>query len=473
MKSTKSSHSIWNAGIALTLSLLLILIFWALHCVEVNKFNYTQLSSEVRIADSETASTVATYDSEDATLVVYYRGGSTDSWVKETNVKDHGHQNLIGAIYNFDVYNNSMYKVSDWYIRQDITQDCYINNAWNGTIEFHQFSEDGTEKSQTLNLLDFTMRDITLDYVVMGSDLLIPLHEGDYIIYHPNYDTNEAPIEPKKETLTFSTCCGIIYYYYGSDLDLNNTTLYYKYAKSAVQSVVFPIFLLLLMLWAIAFFVCITALISSYKYKKQEKFIDEALTVFTRFVDAKDPYTSGHSNRVAEYSEKIAAEMGMSSTECKNVYYIALLHDVGKCYIDNQILMKPARLTPDEFDEIKKHTTLGAEMLKPLTSMPGIYDGALYHHERYDGKGYPTGTAGEDIPLIGRIICVADSFDAMNSDRCYRAKLPKNVIVSEIKNNAGTQFDPAIADIFLKLIEDGKITIDNTNNAEDSEDTFS
>ena len=97
-------------------------------------------------------------------------------------------------------------------------------------------------------------------------------------------------------------------------------------------------------------------------------------------------------------------------------------------------------------------------MLKPLSSVPDLYNGALYHHERYDGKGYPSGKRGENIPLIGRIICVADSFVAMNSDRCYRPKLSRDVIISEIKNNSGTQFDPKIAEVFLKLINENKIS---------------
>jgi len=461
MLSQKNSIKIYS--LILGISLIGIILFWSLHCANVNRFNSTEHSISARIADFDTSKTVATYDCEDASLVVYYRGGNTDSWVKETNVKDHGHQNLIGAIYNFDIYNNSIYKISDWYYRHDIKQDCYINNAWNGTVEIHQFMDGGIENVQTLDLLNYTLHDITLNYEIKGSDLLIPLHRGDYIIYHPNLTTNEAPINPRTESNTPSISSGLIFYYYGSDFDLSNTTLYYKYAKSSLQSIAFPIFLLMIFIWAIALVICITAAISSRKLEAREKFIDEALTVFTRFVDAKDPYTSGHSNRVAIYSEKIARSMGLSVTECKNIYYIALLHDVGKCYINDDILMKPTRLTIEEFNEIKKHTTLGAEMLKPLTSMPDIFDGALYHHERYDGKGYPTGKAGEDIPLIGRIICVADSFDAMNSDRCYRSRLAKKVIISEIQNNSGTQFDPKIADVLLKLINDDEIHIEPTS----------
>ena len=135
------------------------------------------------------------------------------------------------------------------------------------------------------------------------------------------------------------------------------------------------------------------------------------------------------------------------------------MHDCGKLYIPDEILTKPARLTNEEYEVMKKHTVYGSNILRDFTSIKDIQLGAMYHHERYDGKGYPTGKSGEDIPLIARIICVSDAFDAMNSQRCYRANLSPEVIQSELKNNKGTQFDPIIVDHLLKLIDDGRIKL--------------
>ncbi|MBQ9862665.1 MAG: HD-GYP domain-containing protein, partial [Lachnospiraceae bacterium] len=185
----------------------------------------------------------------------------------------------------------------------------------------------------------------------------------------------------------------------------------------------------------------------------------ESIETFTGFIDAKDTYTKGHSNRVAEYTKLIAKEMGYSEEELDRIYCIALLHDCGKIGVPDSILKKPGKLDDEEFAVIKSHTVRGGEILKNFKSLKGAEEGALYHHERYDGRGYPEGKAGEDIPLIARMICVADSFDAMNSNRVYRNKLTKETIIEEIEKNKGKQFDPNMADIFLRLIREGKVEI--------------
>ncbi|MBP5472564.1 MAG: HD-GYP domain-containing protein, partial [Lachnospiraceae bacterium] len=165
----------------------------------------------------------------------------------------------------------------------------------------------------------------------------------------------------------------------------------------------------------------------------------------------------GHSNRVAEYTKAIAKEMGYSGEELDRVFYVALLHDCGKIGVPDNILGKPSKLTDEEFDIIKSHTVRGGEILSSFKSLKDVDEGARYHHERYDGKGYPEGLAGENIPEIARMICVADSFDAMNSNRVYRKKLTSEMIREEIEKNKGKQFDPKIADIFLRLLKEGKI----------------
>jgi len=173
-------------------------------------------------------------------------------------------------------------------------------------------------------------------------------------------------------------------------------------------------------------------------------------------IDAKDKYTNGHSVRVAEYSKMIAERMNMTVREQEDIYYIGLLHDIGKIGIPDEIINKTSKLTDEEYGIIKTHPTIGAEILKTMSEIPEIVIGARWHHERYDGKGYPDGLVGEDIPRVARIIGVADAYDAMSSKRSYRGVLPQEHIRSEIEKCKGTQFDPVFADIMLKIIDEDK-----------------
>ncbi|MBQ7159979.1 MAG: HD-GYP domain-containing protein [Treponema sp.] len=173
-------------------------------------------------------------------------------------------------------------------------------------------------------------------------------------------------------------------------------------------------------------------------------------------IDAKDTYTHGHSTRVAEYSRKIARHAGKSESECMDIYLSALLHDVGKIGIPNSIINKEGKLTDEEYNVIKTHPVIGHQILANITQIPHISDGAYYHHERYNGKGYPTGLSGNDIPEIGRIIAVADAYDAMTSNRSYRGILPQETARKEIEGGIGTQFDPTFAKIMLEMIDADK-----------------
>lgn len=189
--------------------------------------------------------------------------------------------------------------------------------------------------------------------------------------------------------------------------------------------------------------------------KRDEKIIEQSMTTLSSFLDAKDVYTKDHSYRVALYAQEIAKRMGMPEEECRNIYFITLMHDCGKVAIPDEILKKPGVLTPDEFVVVKSHTVVGAELLKNFDSLKGIRDGAYYHHERYDGYGYPAKLEGENIPVIGRIIAVADAYDAMSSNRCYRPALDKDKIMLELTSNSGKQFDPQIVPIMVNMINDG------------------
>ena len=169
-------------------------------------------------------------------------------------------------------------------------------------------------------------------------------------------------------------------------------------------------------------------------------------------IDAKDTYTNGHSGRVADYTRKIARRSGYSAAQEREIYIMGLLHDVGKIGIPDVIINKPARLTDDEYDVIKTHTVMGAKILKNIQEMPTLVTGARWHHERYDGKGYPDGLSGLDIPEAARIIAVADAYDAMTSRRSYRDILPQAAVREELERGKGSQFDPVFADVMLAMI---------------------
>lgn len=200
------------------------------------------------------------------------------------------------------------------------------------------------------------------------------------------------------------------------------------------------------------------------RQKEYQTIVDQFLRAFAKTIDAKDQYTNGHSIRVAYYSRELAKRMNMSGEDQERVYYIALMHDIGKIGIPDSILKKAGRLTDEEMEVIKTHPAIGGEILKDCTALEGISEGARYHHERYDGSGYCEGLKSGDIPLIARIIGVADAYDAMSNARCYRRALDKEVIVSELTKGEGSQFDPEIVPIMLQMMEEGCVPVDTEGN---------
>ena len=191
-----------------------------------------------------------------------------------------------------------------------------------------------------------------------------------------------------------------------------------------------------------------------------EKLSDEVMRTLANTIDAKDPYTNGHSLRVAKYSKEIAKRAGLNKAKQKEIYQMALLHDIGKIGVPDEIINKNSRLTDAEYAQIRKHPAIGSDILKTIEEIPDIMIGARWHHERYDGRGYPDGLAGEEIPECARIIGVADAYDAMTSNRSYRNILSQEVVRGEIEKGMGTQFDPFFAEIMLGMIdEDFKFTM--------------
>lgn len=197
----------------------------------------------------------------------------------------------------------------------------------------------------------------------------------------------------------------------------------------------------------------------------------QTIATIANTIDAKDEYTKGHSKRVAEYSAAIAEEIGMDADNVRKIKSIALLHDIGKIGVPDSVLNKPGKLTNDEYELMKQHTVTGAEILKDIGMFPGIDIGAKYHHERYDGNGYPERLSGEEIPEIARIIAVADAFDAMTSSRVYRKQLDMDHVMEELKRCRGTQFDPKYDDVLIKLVEEKRVNpvISNVQNSDVSD----
>ena len=185
-----------------------------------------------------------------------------------------------------------------------------------------------------------------------------------------------------------------------------------------------------------------------------ERMIMQVVKTLSGAIDAKDPYTNGHSARVAEYSKKIAEKAGYSERKLRDIEIMALLHDIGKIGIPDTILNKPGKLSADEYSKVKEHPVIGAKILENISEFPDISLGAMYHHERYDGKGYPKGIAGENIPEQARIIAVADCYDAITSNRSYRNMLRPHEARDRIEKDKGKQFDPHFADIMLSLIDE-------------------
>ncbi len=385
----------------------------------------------------------------------------SSTWTKVFDLNNEGltEHNFQAYTYDFSVENNTRDEVSDFNFKLTFNKEVFLLSAWNGALEIHQ-NRSGSEIVETVpDLREFKADDYNLDTATFDGEVLVHMAPGDYLIYFPSSDMNamEVPIEPYEGTVPGF----ILYAAIGEDISDSVLELGYSFHRLLKSEPVFWISIAALGIWLVALiiFLITSSQIKMYneRHERDNVIIRESIETFTGFIDAKDTYTNGHSKRVAYYTRLIAEEMGYKGEELDRVYYIALLHDCGKIGVPDNILRKPSRLTDEEFEVIKSHTKRGGEILSSFKSLKDVDEGALYHHERYDGNGYPEGKAGKDIPEIARMICVADSFDAMNSNRVYRNKLSMDDIFNEIEKNKGKQFDPEIADVFLRLIKEGKV----------------
>ncbi len=240
--------------------------------------------------------------------------------------------------------------------------------------------------------------------------------------------------------------------------DMNNISLF---DNSQICLNMIFIFIAIIIILTIIFIVVIVKMKKSVKYKSESnnyvnKMNKKIIRALVRTIDAKDRYTNGHSIRVARYSREIARRLNKSEKEQEEIYYAGLLHDVGKIRIPAAVINKPGKLTDEEYEMLKIHPVTSYHILKDIYDDKTIALGAKFHHERYDGKGYPNGLTGDNIPEIARIIGVADTYDAMTSNRSYRMSLSQQMVRSEIEKGKGTQFDPEIADVMLQMIDEDK-----------------
>lgn len=441
----------------------------------MQNYFYNTRERVCNFSEAERDGTAFVFD--DIIVDIVTRGGDSGSWESEDFLDKNGNplfENAVGTIYEMLVINNSFDTLKDWTAVVCIPEDMYVNNTWNGDFEFHQGVKSGNEAVQTLNLAEYSKYDITLDSCITSVGAMVKLYEGDYFRYFPNPDVSEMPIPPKKEDSEkdSSARIGFIMYIDNRTIDyiadFSEGEIRYHMQTSIFKNPFFWLLGVITVIWISCLLAMIIVKINLKRFieqqKRDAKALEQTMQTFVNFIEAKDPSTMGHSLRVAQYSRMLAEKMGFSADECYRIYYIALMHDCGKIYIPDEILTKPGKLTEQEYEVMKKHTTYGSEILRDFTAIDGMGTGALSHHERYDGKGYPNGIAGEDIPIIARIICVSDSFDAMNSRRCYRSNLSSDVIISELKNNKGKQFDPNVIDCLMSLIESGAISISGEGN---------
>ncbi len=195
------------------------------------------------------------------------------------------------------------------------------------------------------------------------------------------------------------------------------------------------------------------AINNAHLYKKIQDSYFEIVKALAQAIEAKDPYTHGHSARVMEYTVQIAQKLGLPEEEIESLRYAAILHDIGKIGVRGIILNNPNSLTSKEYDEIKQHPLVGEGIIQPIELLQPIKPLIRHHHEWYNGKGYPDGLSGKDIPLGARILAVADAYDAMKFDRPYRKALTEETAIQELKGGNGTQFDPKIVEVFLELLK--------------------
>jgi len=428
-------------------------IVWGIICIFL-LFQFAMHGYRVRKFNAKVRSLNPTSITTEAELSIHPRGQLTDSWEKDDAIPG---KLLYAKIYEATIVNHSGTAMTDWSIRIRIKEDCYLNNAWCGKLEVHQFVE-GKKIVQKLDLRNYEESKIKLEHNMVGQDLMIPLHKNDYIIYYPSkkQSDGELPIRSGR-SYAGEVNIGFILYNEREESDLSDYALTYQLHKSlftGTEGVTYAI-LFAIMFWLFLFLLFLTFIIFRFegRISMQENITSDALHLCAALGDSKMVFAKGHSNRVASYAKILAEGVGMDERDSLDVYRAAMLHDVGNYYVSDLILSKPGTLSNEEKEIIKTHTTMGAKMVSELVAIPYVSEAVLFHHEWYDGNGYPTGKRGDEIPLIARLIAVAEAYDAMSHHRPYRKKLTEEEIFEEFKSMRAKQFDPVVVDAFFERYE--------------------
>lgn len=323
--------------------------------------------------------------------------------------------------------------------------------------ESHGFRYGIQYDATIFNLTDDTLHSWVAYITVPDGSRIDSYWSGDFVCQDNQITVKPVDYNTEIESKDIAQFGFILYSDIKSNIQNFDVQIYRQ--LSVVNMSFFWILVAATLLWA---FVCSVFVISDVKTRRilaqKQKYVDivnESFLTFANMIDAKDTYTKGHSQRVAIYSRELARRLGMTEDEQWRIFYIALLHDIGKIGTKDAILTKNGKLTPDERTEIEQHVKVGGDILKDFSAIEEIEAGARYHHERFDGEGYVSHMKGTEIPFVARIICVADAFDAMTSERCYRPSLPIDVVKAELLRCAGSQFDPNIVPHMIHMIEEG------------------
>jgi len=433
----------------------LILLNFAIHAYRTNLFN-----NRINVIDG--AGQLG-----DCSFSFLPSNGIEVSWTRTANINGEA-IDMYACSYEGVFTNQSKVEVSDWKLKIDIKDDCYLNSAWCGLVEIHQ-NVLTDELVQTLDLRRLDASEIELVNYVDGDITLFPLKAGDYLIYYPDEGAGEKPFAATDKKPGQAIIGMIMYWHQDMEhvapaykLEYQNHKSYFQ-GKESIAFFVFSSIWILCLVVGIAVNITVSSLrkkeeIENSKKeierKTMEEMLDEMIKALASSIDAKDAYTHGHSERVAQYSLMLARRLGLPAEECKEIFYAGLVHDVGKIAIPDGIINKPGRLTDEEFAVIKTHPLNGEKILSKIEKMPYLAVGAKYHHERFDGNGYPCHVKGEELPLSARIIAVADAYDAMTSQRSYRKTLDQRIVKQEIWKGMGTQFDPLIAKHMIAMIDE-------------------
>ncbi len=388
------------------------------------------------------------------------RSGYGASWTKRPQVGESYGNEYTGMTMDASIENLGRGSVTEWMLRVEAPDDYYLNNAWNGTVEVHQF-RNGAENVQTLNLLNAKYKDITLSALEIEGDILIEQKTGDYIIYHPN--ENEKDLASEEAVLV-----GFNVYFPGKVYfapDFPSCELIYKRTASLTDIIAWNVFIVLLLGWLLAFANVIMMIANDMGQEKDRSrtmlLMDDIMGVCGKLIEAKETQAGVSSKEMAGTAVAIARKLGIGDEDTKLLYYATLLHNCGNMSLPDSLLAKrDDELTPEEIKILTQHTLDGYDMLKDISSIPLAKEAAKYHHERWDGKGYPEGLKEDEIPKIARIVAVANTFEDIKSRAKQKGEASQVDFITAFTVKSGKELDPSMCEVVIDMIKNNEINVE-------------